>query len=83
MQNPNDMRNKLLFIITATLIIFILFNLLVKKQANRLFCLRKINVQIANFKKAVFRLGVIHIDEEEKYIDSIKNGLIVQCLKSS
>ena len=77
------MKSKFLFIVITTLLVVIIFNILIKKQTKKLYCIRKIQVQIANFKKAAFRLGVIHIDEEQKYIDSIKNDIYNQCLKSS
>ena len=77
------MKSKFLFIVITAILVVIIFNILIKKQAKKLYCIRKIRVQIANFKKAAFRLGVIRIDQEQKYIDSIKNDLYNQCLKSS
>lgn len=77
------MKKKLFFILLIGVLSLAFFNFVLKKQALKLYCLRKIHVQIADFRSSAFRLGVVHIDEEEKYIESVKNDLYAQCLKSS
>lgn len=66
----------LLFILTGC-IVYILF---LRSFASQLYCLKKVHTKIANFRSAAFRLGVVHIDEEESYIRSIFATLYKECL---
>ena len=75
------MKNNVIIIILSFILILLLFNFFLKKQSLRLFCLRKINVQIEEFRSSAYGLGVIHIDEENNYIKSIYDRLYNQCLK--
>lgn len=74
------MKQKYFLIIFSIFAGIVLFFVLLKDVTLRLYCIRQINVKIANFKSAAFRLGVIHIEEEEKYINGIKDKLLKHCL---
>lgn len=80
MYSRKVMREKLFLIIGSLFLGLLIFLLILKSKALQLYCLRKIHIQIENVRKAAFQLGVIHIDEEEKYMKSIKNDLYKQCL---
>lgn len=75
------MKKKLPLILTGAVFGIILFFLLLRKTAIQVFCVRQQYVKIANFRSSAFKLGLIHIDEEEKYINSIINSLYQKCLR--
>jgi len=63
------------------LLVVLVYELFLGQAVNSLHCLRRTRIKIDNFRSSAFRLGVIHIDEEEKYINGIKDKLLKLCLE--
>ena len=76
----DSMKKKIALIVICGVVVFLFFELFINKPAKKMYCIRQINVKIANFRTVAFRLGVIPIDEEEKYIENIKKNLYIRCL---
>ena len=56
----------------------ILFNVLMKKPAAEIFCQKKVNTMILNFKLSV---NFTSQSEEEKYVNGLMQKLYEQCLR--
>lgn len=69
-------------IILTALFALGLFYLFMYKPAAMIFCKRQIARKVNNFKRVVFKYGVVPIPEEDKHINSVLKPLYEKCLRS-
>jgi len=62
------------------LLILFLFFVFIYHPAKKLYCKRVVEVKIANFSSAAYRLGVIPIEEEKQHIGTITKVEYEKCI---
>ncbi len=73
---------KKIMMIVPIALALVLFLFLFKKPAAQVFCQRQVARKINNFKRIIFKYGIVPIPEEDKHIKSITPALFEACLKS-
>lgn len=80
---PPESPNKLYLKIYLALLLFLvptIFFVIIKKPAQVVFCKRQVARKVNNFKRVIFKYGIVPIPEEDKHIKSILNPLYESCL---
>lgn len=75
------MKNKILLFLVLTIIFYLAFGSLIISETIRLQCDIEVKTKTKNFRDAAFRLGVIDISVEKKYINIISTQLINECIQ--
>ena len=67
-----------LLIILSLLFVTFFYQVTIKKPATQIFCQKKVNAMILNFKLSV---NFTSQSEEEKYVNGLMKELYEQCLR--